>query len=55
MFSKEQIDKIIHKINLKKFINKYIKLKKIGQNYRGYSPFNKENNPSFMVSNKKKI
>ncbi|XBT18832.1 MAG: DNA primase [Candidatus Shikimatogenerans sp. AspAUS03] len=55
MFTKDQIDTIVNTINLKNFINKYIDLKKIGQNYRGFSPFNSEKNPSFMVSNKKKI
>ncbi|MDH3004977.1 MAG: DNA primase [Candidatus Shikimatogenerans sp. JK-2022] len=45
----------IKKLNLVKIINDFVKLEKCGNNYRGYSPFKKENNPSFMVSPKKKI
>ncbi|XBT18258.1 MAG: CHC2 zinc finger domain-containing protein [Candidatus Shikimatogenerans sp. Tser] len=55
MILKEQINKIINTISLKNFIHKYISLEKVGNNYRGFSPFNQENHPSFMVSEKKKI
>ncbi|XBT18444.1 MAG: DNA primase [Candidatus Shikimatogenerans sp. Tduv] len=55
MITKEQINKIIKNISLKEVVSKYIKLEKVGENYRGFSPFNSENHPSFMVSENKKI
>ncbi len=36
-------------------IGEFVKLKKVGENYRGFSPFSNEKNPSFIVSPIKKI
>ncbi|MDH3004973.1 MAG: DNA primase, partial [Candidatus Shikimatogenerans sp. JK-2022] len=50
--------KIKNKINKLKIVNiigKFIKLKKCGKNFKGFSPFNKEKNPSFFVSPYKNI
>ncbi|XBT18458.1 MAG: CHC2 zinc finger domain-containing protein [Candidatus Shikimatogenerans sp. Tder] len=55
MITKNKINKIINFISIKDVINKYIYLDKVGQSYRGFSPFNAENHPSFMISEKKKI
>ncbi|WGH24610.1 MAG: DNA primase [Candidatus Shikimatogenerans bostrichidophilus] len=44
-----------NKINIVKVISKFVKLEKCGNNYKGFSPFKKETNPSLMVSPKKKI
>ncbi|WGH27102.1 MAG: DNA primase [Candidatus Shikimatogenerans bostrichidophilus] len=49
------IKNIINKLKIEKIIGKFIKIKKYGNNYIGFSPFNKENNPSFIISPKKKI
>ncbi|WGH25584.1 MAG: DNA primase [Candidatus Shikimatogenerans bostrichidophilus] len=49
------IKKIINNLKIENIINNYVKLKKNGNNYIGFSPFNKENNPSFLVSPTKKI
>lgn len=46
---------LIKKLNIVKVIKSFVDLKICGNNYRGYSPFKKENNPSFMVSTKKNI
>ncbi|MDH3004386.1 MAG: DNA primase [Candidatus Shikimatogenerans sp. JK-2022] len=50
-----EVIKFIKKLNIVKIINKYLKLKKCGNNYKCLSPFKKENNPSFIVSPEKKI
>ncbi|WXB47323.1 MAG: CHC2 zinc finger domain-containing protein [Candidatus Shikimatogenerans sp. Tmey] len=55
MITKDKVNKIIKLVPLKEVINKYIHLEKVGQSYRGFSPFNNENHPSFMISEKKKI
>ncbi|XBT18759.1 MAG: CHC2 zinc finger domain-containing protein [Candidatus Shikimatogenerans sp. Tcar] len=55
MISKKKINKIINSISIKDVISEYISLDKVGENYRGFSPFNVEKHPSFMVSEKKKI
>ncbi|WGH28097.1 MAG: DNA primase [Candidatus Shikimatogenerans bostrichidophilus] len=54
-YNNNKIKKIINKLKIEKIIGKYIKIKKCGNNYKGFSPFNNENNPSFIVSPKKKI
>ncbi|WGH26073.1 MAG: DNA primase [Candidatus Shikimatogenerans bostrichidophilus] len=46
---------ILNKLRIEKIIGKFVKIKKYGSNYKGFSPFTKENNPSFMISPEKKI
>ncbi|MDH3004747.1 MAG: DNA primase, partial [Candidatus Shikimatogenerans sp. JK-2022] len=55
MLNYSKINKIIKNLNIVKIINNYVKLEKEGTYYKGYSPFNKETNPSFIVSYKKNI
>jgi DNA primase catalytic core len=43
----------IHSLDIVKQIEKYVKLKKEGQNYKGYSPFSQEKTPSFVVNPRK--
>lgn len=54
-YNNNKIKKIINKLKIEKIIGKYIKIKKCGNNYKGFSPFNNENNPSFIVSPKKNM
>lgn len=57
MISKSVIDEIlsISNSNIVEIIGEFIQLKKIGNNYKGLSPFSNEKNPSFIVSPIKKI
>ncbi|WGH24795.1 MAG: DNA primase [Candidatus Shikimatogenerans bostrichidophilus] len=48
-------NKLIKKLNIVKIISEFVKLEECGNNYKGFSPFKKETNPSFMVSPTKKI
>jgi len=55
--SKSTIDKVYSAIEGKAadIIGEFVELKKNGANYKGYSPFNKEKTPSFIVSPAKGI
>jgi DNA primase len=55
MISKNIIDKIFSVLKIEEVISDFILLKKCGNNYKGFSPFSKENTPSFIVSPSKKI
>lgn len=46
---------IVENVNILDVASKYIQLKKVGVNYRGFSPFKYETKPSFFVSPHKKI
>ncbi|WP_185873524.1 DNA primase [Blattabacterium cuenoti] len=48
-------EKILYISRIEDVIGELIPLKKIGINYRGFSPFSNEKNPSFIVSPIKKI
>lgn len=47
--SKETIEKI-EDLDLIQTIGEFVELKKVGSNYRGFSPFNSEMTPSFYVN-----
>jgi DNA primase len=53
--SKETIDKIMDTVRIEEVIGEFVSLKKSGQNYKGFSPFTEERNPSFFVSPVKNI
>jgi DNA primase len=53
--SKETIDKIMDTVRIEEVIGEFVSLKKSGQNYKGFSPFTEERNPSFFVSPAKNI
>lgn len=51
--SKQNIKTIINDNNIIKIISKYLKIKKIGNNYKTLCPFHKEKTESFFISQKK--
>lgn len=53
--NKETIDKIMDTVRIEEVIGEFVNLKKSGQNYKGFSPFVDEKNPSFFVSPAKNI
>ena len=55
MISKETIDKIMDTARIEEVIGEFVNLKKSGQNFKGFSPFVEERNPSFFVSPAKNI
>jgi len=55
MISKETVDKIMDTARIEEVIGEFVSLKKSGQNYKGFSPFTEERNPSFFVSPVKNI
>ena len=55
MISKETIDKIMDTVRIEEVIGEFVSLKKSGQNFKGFSPFTEERNPSFFVSPAKNI
>lgn len=48
-------EKILLNTKIEEVIGDFIVLKRVGMNYRGFSPFSEEKNPSFIVSPVKKI
>ena len=55
MIKKETIDKIFDTARVEEVIGDFVNLKRSGSNLKGYSPFNDEKSPSFMVSPSKQI
>ncbi|NQT78150.1 MAG: DNA primase [Bacteroidetes bacterium] len=55
LISKETIDKIMDTARIEEVIGEFVNLKKSGQNFKGFSPFTDERNPSFFVSPAKNI
>ena len=54
MYTESSIDRI-RDVHIEELIGKYVDLKKSGSNYKGFSPFQDEKTPSFMVSPQKQI
>lgn len=55
MINKKTIDQVYEASRVEEVIGDFISLKKSGANFKGLSPFTKENTPSFMVSPVKQI
>ncbi|NMM49302.1 DNA primase [Marinigracilibium pacificum] len=53
--SDDSIEKVKSYVDIVDVIGEYVQLKKVGQNYRGLSPFTNEKSPSFYVSPSKEI
>jgi DNA primase len=55
MIKQETIDKIFDAARVEEVVGDFVNLKRAGSNLKGYSPFNDEKSPSFMVSPSKQI
>ncbi len=55
MIKRETIEKIFDTARVEEVIGDFVNLKRAGSNLKGYSPFNDEKSPSFMVSPAKQI
>ena len=55
MIKQSTIDKIFEASRVEEVIGDFVNLKRSGSNLKGYSPFNDEKSPSFMVSPSKQI
>ncbi len=55
MIKQETIEKIFETARVEEVIGDFVNLKRAGSNLKGYSPFNDEKTPSFMVSPSKQI
>lgn len=55
MIKQETIEKIFDTARVEEVIGDFVNLKRAGSNLKGYSPFNDEKSPSFMVSPSKQI
>ena len=55
MIKQETIQKIFDTARVEEVIGDFVNLKRSGSNLKGYSPFNDEKTPSFMVSPSKQI
>jgi len=55
MIKQETIEKIFDTARVEEVIGDFVNLKRSGSNLKGYSPFNDEKTPSFMVSPSKQI
>ena len=55
MIKRETIEKIFDTARVEEVIGDFVNLKRAGSNLKGFSPFNDEKTPSFMVSPSKQI
>jgi DNA primase len=54
-YSKEKIEEVRNRAEIVDVISEDVVLKKVGRNFVGFSPFNQERTPSFVVSPDKQI
>src|SRR5438105_15847918 len=52
-FSPQFLDELRARLPVSEVVGKRVKLKKAGREWKGLSPFNKENTPSFFVNDQK--
>ena len=55
MATQEEIQKIEDATDIVKLVSNYVKLEKVGKNYKGLCPFHGEDTPSFVVSPEKNV
>ena len=55
MINQETVQRIFATADIVEVISDFVKLKKTGSNYKGFSPFSNEKTPSFFVSPAKGI
>ena len=55
LYNEDIINEVRDKSDIVDTISKYVKLKKLGSNYKGLCPFHSEKTPSFTVSEEKQI
>ncbi len=55
MINRETVDRIFAAADIVEVIGDFVRLKKTGTNYKGFSPFSNEKTPSFFVSPSKGI
>ncbi|HOR23317.1 DNA primase [Candidatus Saccharibacteria bacterium] len=51
----DAVEDVKSRLSVEDVIGEYVELKRAGRNFRGFSPFNNEKTPSFMVSPEKQI
>src|ERR1044071_5483684 len=54
-FSPQFLDELRARLPVSEVVGKRVKLKKAGREWKGLSPFNKENTPSFFVNDQKSM
>src|SRR5207302_906548 len=54
-YSQSVLDEIRAAVDIVDLVNRFVNLKKAGQNWKGLCPFHAEKTPSFMVNGKKGI
>src|SRR3954463_15241014 len=52
-FSDDFLDELRSRLPVSEVVGRRIKLKKVGREWKGLSPFNKEKTPSFFVNDQK--
>ncbi len=55
MIPRDTIEKILEATRIEEVVGEFVNLKKSGKNFKGFSPFTNETNPSFYVSPSKNI
>lgn len=50
-----ELNEIKDRVSIEDLVGQYVKLKKVGSNYKGLCPFHNEKTPSFIVSPEKQI
>lgn len=55
MIPQRTIDEVLERADILEVVRSFIELKKSGNNFKGFSPFNQEKNPSFYVIPEKNI